>query len=39
MWLAPSLVIDDPSCVEVSYPGFWDDLSTVTEQVDRVAVA
>lgn len=24
------LVIDDPACVAVSYPGFWDDLARVT---------
>jgi 3-phosphoshikimate 1-carboxyvinyltransferase len=23
------LTIDDPSCVEVSYPGYWDDLARV----------
>ncbi len=37
--LASDVVIDDPSCVEVSYPGFWDDLEAVTQQPDRVAVA
>lgn len=25
-----SIEIDDPSCVTVSYPGFWDDLASVT---------
>lgn len=28
--LAPELEIDDPVCVDVSYPGFWTDLATVT---------
>jgi 3-phosphoshikimate 1-carboxyvinyltransferase len=31
--LAPSLVIDDPDCVDVSYPGFWDDLARLSETV------
>jgi len=25
------VIIDDPSCVEVSYPGFWEDLAKVVE--------
>jgi len=25
------VVIDDPACVEVSYPGFWEDLTKVVE--------
>jgi 3-phosphoshikimate 1-carboxyvinyltransferase len=33
------VLIDDPDCVEVSYPGFWDDLASVTELPDAVAVA
>jgi 3-phosphoshikimate 1-carboxyvinyltransferase len=24
------IVVDDPDCVQVSYPGFWDDLARVT---------
>ncbi len=26
-----SIVIDDPECVSVSYPGFWRDLAAVTD--------
>jgi 3-phosphoshikimate 1-carboxyvinyltransferase len=25
-----AIVIDDPQCVSVSYPGFWSDLARVT---------
>jgi 3-phosphoshikimate 1-carboxyvinyltransferase len=25
-----AITIDDPACVAVSYPGFWDDLRRVT---------
>jgi 3-phosphoshikimate 1-carboxyvinyltransferase len=35
--LVPSVVIDDPACVEVSYPGFWDDVDAVAEQREPVA--
>jgi 3-phosphoshikimate 1-carboxyvinyltransferase len=28
--VAGELTIDDPACVDVSYPGFWDDLDSVT---------
>jgi 3-phosphoshikimate 1-carboxyvinyltransferase len=37
--VAGGVVIDDPDCVEVSYPGFWDDFATLAEAPDRVAVA
>jgi 3-phosphoshikimate 1-carboxyvinyltransferase len=26
------IVVDDPACVSVSYPGFWDDLRAVTRR-------
>jgi len=28
--VAAGVELDDPACVSVSYPGFWDDLATVT---------
>jgi 3-phosphoshikimate 1-carboxyvinyltransferase len=28
--VAKAVELDDPECVSVSYPGFWDDLATVT---------
>ena len=28
--VAASVALDDPACVSVSYPGFWDDLAKVT---------
>jgi 3-phosphoshikimate 1-carboxyvinyltransferase len=28
--LAEAVELDDPGCVSVSYPGFWDDLAEVT---------
>jgi 3-phosphoshikimate 1-carboxyvinyltransferase len=28
--VAPEVAIDDPDCVDVSYPGFWDDLATLS---------
>jgi 3-phosphoshikimate 1-carboxyvinyltransferase len=28
--VAKAVDLDDPECVSVSYPGFWDDLATVT---------
>ncbi len=27
--LAASVELDDPACVDVSYPGFWDDLDEI----------
>ena len=27
--VAGDVTIDDPACVDVSYPGFWDDLESV----------
>lgn len=30
-----AIVIDDPACVEVSYPGFWSDLARVAGYTDR----
>ena len=26
-----SITVDDPQCVDVSYPGFWTDLARITE--------
>lgn len=31
--LTPDVEIDDPACVDVSYPGFWSDLASVTGAV------
>jgi 3-phosphoshikimate 1-carboxyvinyltransferase len=28
--IAGTVLIDDPDCVTVSYPGFWDDLAAIT---------
>jgi 3-phosphoshikimate 1-carboxyvinyltransferase len=28
--VSPEVAIDDPDCVDVSYPGFWDDLATLS---------
>ena len=29
--VATSVSIDDPACADVSYPGFWDDLASVSD--------
>jgi len=27
-----AIVVDDPDCVSVSYPGFWSDLARLTDE-------
>ncbi len=31
--IAGEIVIDDPDCVDVSYPGFWNDVEVLTTAV------
>jgi 3-phosphoshikimate 1-carboxyvinyltransferase len=33
--LSPELTIDDPACIDVSYPGFWDDLASLSAGAAR----
>jgi 3-phosphoshikimate 1-carboxyvinyltransferase len=37
--VAGDVTIDDPACVDVSYPGFWDDLEGVAGREPAVAPA
>lgn len=37
--VATEVSIDDPHCVDVSYPGFWDDLESVAGREPAVAPA